>query len=34
MSDRDFYNLREMIRRLARKVDELERKLEEKSVSS
>lgn len=32
MSDRDFYNLREMIRRLQRKVGELEKKLEEKST--
>jgi hypothetical protein len=32
MSDRDFYNLREMIRRLQRKVVELEKRLEEKST--
>ena len=30
MSDRDFYNLRELIRKLSRKVEQLERKLEEK----
>jgi hypothetical protein len=29
MSDRDFYNLREMIRKLQRKVAELEKKLQE-----
>jgi len=32
MSDRDFYNLREMIRKMQRRIDHLERKLEEKSV--
>ena len=32
MSDRDFYNLREQIRKLSRKVEQLERKLEEKST--
>lgn len=30
MSDRDFYNLREQIRKLSRKVEELEKKLEGK----
>jgi DNA-binding protein YbaB len=34
MSDRDFYNLREMIRKLQRKVAELEKALEEKSVTT
>ena len=29
MSDRDFYNLREMYRKLQRRVDELEKKLKE-----
>lgn len=32
MSDRDFYNLREMIRRLQRKVENLEKKLEERTT--
>jgi len=34
MSDRDFYNLREMIRKMQRRIDQLERKLEEKSVTT
>jgi len=29
MSDRDFYNLREMYRKLQRRVEELEKKLKE-----
>jgi hypothetical protein len=31
MSERDFYNLREMIRKLQRRVDYLEKKLAEKT---
>ena len=31
MSERDFYNLREMIRKLNRKVEKLEKQLEEKA---
>lgn len=34
MSDRDFYNLREMIRKLQRQVAQLEKRLEEKSVNT
>ena len=34
MSDRDFYNLREMIRKLQQKVAILEKALEEKSVTT
>jgi DNA-binding protein YbaB len=34
MSERDFYNLREMIRRLQRQVATLEKRLEEKSVTT
>lgn len=34
MSDRDFYNLREMIRKMQRRIDELERNLEKKSVTT
>jgi len=34
MSDRDFYNLREMIRKLQRQVALLEKRLEEKSVTT
>lgn len=34
MSDRDFYNLRELIRKMQRRIDQLERKLEEKSVTT
>jgi DNA-binding protein YbaB len=34
MSDRDFYNLREMIRRMQRRIDHLEKLLEEKSVTT
>jgi len=34
MSDRDFYNLREMIRRMQRRIDYLEKKLEEKSLTT
>lgn len=34
MSERDFYNLREMIRRLQRQVAVLEKRLEEKSVTT
>ena len=30
MSDRDFYTLREMVRKLQRKVADLEKKLEDK----
>ena len=30
MSDRDFYTLREMVRKLQRRVDYLEKKLEDK----
>lgn len=30
MSDRDFYTLREMVRKLQRKVDKLEKQLEDK----
>jgi hypothetical protein len=32
MSDRDFYNLRELIRKLQRKVEHLEKKLEERTT--
>jgi len=32
MSDRDFYNLREMYRKLQRRVDELEKKLKEEQT--
>lgn len=32
MSDRDFYTLREMVRKLQRRVAQLEEKLEEKST--
>jgi hypothetical protein len=31
MSERDFYNLREMIRKLSRKVEKLEKQLEGKA---
>ena len=31
MSDRDFYNLREMIRKLQQKVAQLEKQLEDKA---
>ena len=34
MSDRDFYNLREMIRRMQRRIDYLEKKREEKSLTT
>lgn len=34
MSDRDFYTLREMVRKLQRRVAELEKQLEEKSIST
>ena len=34
MSDRDYYNLREMIRKMQRRIDQLEKKLEEKSVTT
>ena len=34
MSDRDFYNLRELIRKMQRRIDQLEKKLEEKSVTT
>lgn len=34
MSERDFYNLREMIRKLQRQVALLEKRLEEKSVTT
>lgn len=34
MSDRDFYNLREMIRKLQRQVALLEKRLEEKSITT
>jgi DNA-binding protein YbaB len=34
MSDRDFYNLREMIRKLQQKVAKLEKELEGKSVTT
>jgi len=34
MSDRDFYNLREMIRRMQRRIDQLEKLLQEKSVTT
>ena len=34
MSDRDYYNLREMIRKLQRRVAELEKQVEEKSVTT
>jgi DNA-binding protein YbaB len=34
MSDRDFYNLREMIRRMQRRIDHLEKLLEQKSVTT
>jgi len=33
MSDRDFYNLREMYRKLQRRVDYLEKQLEEEKKS-
>lgn len=32
MSDRDFYNLREMYRKLQRRVDELEKKLKQEQT--
>lgn len=32
MSDRDFYNLREMYRKLQRRVNELEKKLKEEQT--
>jgi DNA-binding protein YbaB len=32
MSDRDFYNLREMIRKMQRRIDQLEKALQEKST--
>jgi len=32
MSDRDFYNLREMIRKMQRRIDQLEKTLQEKST--
>jgi hypothetical protein len=32
MSDRDFYTLREMVRKLQRKVQDLEKKLEERTT--
>ena len=32
MSDRDFYTLREMVRKLQRKVEDLEKKLEERTT--
>jgi hypothetical protein len=32
MSDRDFYTLREMVRKLQRKVENLEKKLEERTT--
>jgi|AACY02.16.fsa_nt_gi hypothetical protein len=34
MSDRDFYSLREMIRKLQRRVAELEKQVEEKSTTT
>lgn len=34
MSDRDFYNLREMIRKMQRRIDHLEKLLEQKSVTT
>jgi DNA-binding protein YbaB len=34
MSDRDFYNLREMIRKMQRRIDQLEKALQEKSVTT
>jgi hypothetical protein len=34
MSDRDFYNLRELIRKLQRRVAELEKQVEQKSVTT
>jgi len=34
MSDRDFYYLREMIRRMQRRIDQLEKSLQEKSVTT
>jgi len=34
MSDRDFYNLREMIRKMQRRIDQLEKQLQEKSVTT
>jgi len=32
MSDRDFYTLREMVRKLQRKVETLEKKLQERTT--
>lgn len=34
MSDRDFYNLREMIRKMQRRIDQLEKLLEQKSLTT
>lgn len=34
MSDRDFYTLREMVRKLQRRVAELEKQVEEKSATT
>jgi len=34
MSDRDYYNLRELIRKLQRRVAELEKQVEQKSVTT
>jgi len=34
MSDRDFFNLREMIRKLQQRVAQLEKQLEEKSQTT
>ena len=34
MSDRDFYTLREMVRKLQRRVAELEKQVEEKSITT
>lgn len=34
MSDRDFYNLREMIRKMQRRIDHLEKLLEQKSLTT
>jgi len=34
LSDRDFYTLREMVRKLQRRVAELEKQVEEKSVTT
>jgi len=34
MSDRDFYTLRELVRKLSRKVEKLEKQLEEKSTTT